>query len=101
MVEYREVWLQSAEHVLSPSDHVDLVEEDERSLLNNSIFVPTAYWNSNPDDPANRVTRRHPNDSGHVAYFDAHVDALEQITQRFWLEPVDDNRVRLLWPTFR
>ncbi len=100
--EYREVWLQSAEHVISPADHVDLVEEDERSLLNNSIFVVPEGSLPDPNNEATRITRRHPNDSGHVAYFDAHVEALERMTERYWELPNDEDgrRMALFWPVY-
>lgn len=100
--EYREVWLQSAEHVISPADHVSLVEEDERSLLNNSIFVVPEGALPDPNREAARITRRHPNDSGHVAYFDGHVEALERMTERYWELPDDEDgrRMALFWPAY-
>ncbi|MCK4872051.1 MAG: hypothetical protein KAS72_04935 [Phycisphaerales bacterium] len=100
--EIREVSSQSIDRILSPADHVDLVEEDEMSRLDQSLFVPEqGAWAPPPFDPGNSnvIARRHPNDSGHVAYFDGHVRAIENVTERYWNEEREDKRIHLLWPT--
>jgi prepilin-type processing-associated H-X9-DG protein len=88
--------------IQSPSDCVDLVEEDEESILNNSVFTPEAHaWSPPPFEPgtSNVITDRHPGNGGHVSYFDGHVELFDDVVNRYWSCDSAKERTRLLWGT--
>ncbi len=102
LVESFLVRVQRADVIQSPADCVDLLEEDEDSILNNSLFTPESHaWNSYPPVPGenNLITNRHPGEGGHVSFFDGHVELLEDTETRYWQESDYETRLRLLWRT--
>ncbi len=91
-----------ADVIQSPADAVDVVEEDEDSILNNSLFTTDSVaWQPPPFEPgeSNVITDRHPGEGGHVSFHDGHVELLTDIVSRYWAEPDYADRLRLLWRT--
>ncbi len=91
------------DRLISPSESCDLVEEDEWSHLDNSVFVAEQHaWGNHPAQPgqSNRIANRHPGDSGNLAYHDGHVTNIPNITQKYWAEPEFARRVLILWWQF-
>ncbi len=83
-----------------PSQSADVLEEDEDSILNNSLFVAqTNAWADYPAVPGtnNYVANNHPAESGNIAYHDGHVTNIANITQKYWAEPDYETRVEILW----
>jgi prepilin-type N-terminal cleavage/methylation domain-containing protein/prepilin-type processing-associated H-X9-DG protein len=88
-----------------PSQSADAVEEDEDSILNNSLFV--AQSNAAPDYPPipgeyNLIANNHPASSGNIVYHDGHVSNIPQIDIKYWTVSEDDpdgyeTRVEIIW----
>ncbi|MFG0253088.1 MAG: type II secretion system protein [Phycisphaerales bacterium JB038] len=91
------------DRLTTPALSADVVEEDEDSRLDNSVFVlEDAARGGYPPQPgeSNLLANRHPADSGNVAYHDGHVDNISAVTKTYWCEPVFQERVRMLWQNF-
>ncbi len=83
-----------------PAQSADAVEEDEASLVNNSVFVAeNSAWGYPPTplDPHNVISDNHPAGSGNIVYHDGHVSNIPNIVQRYWAEPSYETRVEIIW----
>jgi prepilin-type N-terminal cleavage/methylation domain-containing protein len=83
-----------------PSQSADALEEDEDSILNNSLFVPQSNaWNGFPPAPGenNLIADNHPAKSGNIVYHDAHVTNIADIHARYWAEDDYETRVEIVW----
>ncbi len=87
----------------TPALSADVVEEDEDSRLDNSVFVlEGSAWGGYPPQPgeSNLLANRHPSDSGNVGYHDGHVNNISSVTTLYWSQPNFQERVRVLWQNF-
>ncbi len=83
-----------------PSQSADSLEEDEDSILNNSLFVPQSNaWTSYPPEPGvnNLIADNHPAKSGNIVYHDAHVTNIADVHARYWAEDDYETRVEIVW----
>ncbi len=103
LAESHELRFLRVDRLLTPSLCADIVEEDEMSHLDNSVFVlEDSAWSDFPPLPgtSNLVANRHPADSGNVGFHDAHVENVSGVSQRYWAEPEFQERVRVVWRNF-
>ncbi len=92
------------DRLISPSESADIVEEDEVSRIDNSVFVPADHaFDPHPAEPgeSNRIAIRHPAGSGNIAYHDGHVTNIPNIMQKYWTEEEYARRVLIFWWQFR
>jgi prepilin-type N-terminal cleavage/methylation domain-containing protein/prepilin-type processing-associated H-X9-DG protein len=91
------------DRIISPAQACDMVEEDEVSRIDNSVFVAEDHaYGSHPAQPgeSNRIAIRHPGMSGNLAYHDGHVTNIPNVMQKYWTEDKYLNRVKILWWQF-
>jgi prepilin-type N-terminal cleavage/methylation domain-containing protein/prepilin-type processing-associated H-X9-DG protein len=91
------------DRLISPAQSADLIEEDEVSRIDNSVFVSGEdAYESHPAEPgeSNRIAKRHPGDSGNLAYHDGHVTNIPNVMQKYWTEEDYFERVKILWWSF-
>ncbi|MCK4872055.1 MAG: hypothetical protein KAS72_04955 [Phycisphaerales bacterium] len=87
---------QSITSVADPSTSVDLVEEDEASILDNSMFEVLAERSGR----RSLLASRHHGSAGHLAFFDGHVELRTDIVNRYTNEEDDAAHIRFLWNTY-
>ncbi len=103
MTEARALTFLYPDRLISPSESADIVEEDEVSRIDNSVFVPGVHaYVPHPADPgeSNRIAIRHPAGSGNIAYHDGHVTNIPNIMQKYWTEEDYKTRVQVMWWDF-
>ncbi len=104
ITEARSLLFMYPDRLISPSESADIVEEDEVSRIDNSLFVPGEHaYVPHPADPgtSNRIAIRHPAGSGNIAYHDGHVTNIANMMQKYWTEEEYARRVQILWWQFR
>ncbi|MCK4873406.1 MAG: prepilin-type N-terminal cleavage/methylation domain-containing protein [Phycisphaerales bacterium] len=100
MTEMRCMTFLRADTLREPAHCADLIEEDEVSRLDNSVFVAEHHIPP-PFEPgtSNVIADRHPGEGGHVAFHDGHVELMTNIVEHYWEQEDYLQRVRLLWRT--
>ncbi len=91
------------DRLVHPALSADAVEEDEKSTLSNSIFVPEDWISGDyPPQPGdkNLISDNHPAKSGNVVYHDGHVNNIPDIHARYWAEDDFETRLAIIWWDF-
>jgi prepilin-type N-terminal cleavage/methylation domain-containing protein/prepilin-type processing-associated H-X9-DG protein len=103
LTEQRALTFLYPDRIISPAQACDMVEEDEISRIDNSLFVAENHaYGNHPAEPgtSNRISIRHPGMSGNLAYHDGHVTNIPNVMQKYWTEDKYENRVLILWWQF-
>lgn len=103
LMESHELRYLRPDRLTTPALCADIVEESEDSHLDNSVFVlEDSAWSDYPPLPgtSNLLANRHPADSGNIGFHDGHAENISGVTQKYWAEPVFEERLRLVWRNF-
>ena len=104
LTESHELQFLRPDRLTLPSQSADAVEEDEDSILNNSIFVAEPHAWGYPPTPGNQniIADRHPAKSGNIVYHDGHVSNIADVHTKYWAETDYETRIEILWwPYFK